>query len=165
MLERIQHVHRVAAKNKTLISFTEHYYCPCFVCYKKHYRLTQSALECKEDSCCGTNISNIDLTSIRDLDFTQTCCRSWLTIFSSDRTNPELRIPLSRGGGMGIFKTLKRAWESDQTHMAGSRGQGAGGGTQGTASIVRVRDGLSRVWKTRSRSSSTSRHSSSWRAS
>ena len=48
------------------------------------------------------------MSSITDIEFNKFCCRSYLTIHSNDPTDPELEIPLARGSGDAIYRTIKR---------------------------------------------------------
>lgn len=122
-LSRMQQVSRISSKNKTLLRFIRHYWFPCFVLFKDRYNLTQASLQMKRSTLTGEHQMQVDLSSIKDLDFTVTCLRSYLTIYSSDITSPELLIPLSRSGGEVVYQTLRRAWEHDQSHMAGNKGK------------------------------------------
>jgi len=127
-LERFQQVHRVAKKNMTLCRFNQHYYFPCLHPFKARFRVTQASIEWNIGGVFGSSHHQIDMSSIRDLEFKKFCCRSYLTIHSSDATDPELTIPLARGSGDGIYRTIKRTWEHDQTKMArGNQVAGRGG--------------------------------------
>ena len=117
-LERFQHVHRVAQKNMTLVRFKQHYYFPCMHPFKKRFRVTQASIEWSIGGVFGSSHHQIDMSAIRDIEFEKVCCRSFLTIHSSDATDPEMTIPLARGSGDAIYRTIKRAWEHDQTKMA-----------------------------------------------
>jgi hypothetical protein len=117
-LQRFQQVHRVAQKNMSLLRWTQHYWVPFIHPFKRRFRLTQASLEWTKGNVFGSAHAQIDMTSIKDIDFKKTCCRAYMTIYSNDVSDPELTIPLSRSSGMGIYKTLKRTWEHDQTKMA-----------------------------------------------
>lgn len=114
MLQHLSEVKREALllnKNTVIKQWEEYRCCEFTTCFVKNYTLTNSALTVKEPGCCTMKVNRIDLSTITDINMSETCCEGIVEVEAKDGG---ANIPVRTSEIKHIFDSLKDAWELDQ---------------------------------------------------
>lgn len=68
--------------------------------------------------CCATDVDNVDMSSIQDLNLRLGCLRGWIDFITDDPTAPNFSIVFSRENAEKSFVAIKNLWEEDQIRLA-----------------------------------------------
>ena len=84
-------------------------------CISTKWRITDQVIDTRS-GCCGSQEDSLYVNRMRDISyngncFKRFCCcgRATITIYSSDKTHPELH--LTAFGARDIYRALRDAWQ------------------------------------------------------